>query len=377
MPIFPSPLRTAFFLFCFIASLAHADIIIGQSSPLTGVAGETGSNLALGAKVYFSHINDKGGINGQKIKHVVLDDKYEIQQTLSNAKILIGQEKSLALINFYGTGNTAELIKSRQLDIAKIPLVGVYTGARAAREPFTPYIFHTRAGYHEEVQKIVEILSSLGITSVGVLYQDDPFGEAGFNAVKASLEKKPGMALVAQGSYPKLTDNVVAAAQKLSLANPQAVIMIAITKPAAAFINQFKQLGGNSQLFSISTSNFEELVRMDGVTTAHGIGVSQVFPFPYQSTLAVVREYQGLMKQYAPESKLSYASMEGFMNAKILVEGLRRAGSNPNRESLLKALEKISDFDLGDYRVSYSDSNHLGSHYVELTMINQHGQLSH
>lgn len=377
MTIFPSVVRHCIFLYCLLCSLAYADMTIGQSSPLTGVAGETGSNLALGAKVYFSFINDKGGVNGQKIRHVVLDDKYEIQQTLSNTKILIEKEKSLALINFYGTGNTAELIKSHQLDAAKIPLVGVYTGARAAREPFTPYIFHTRAGYHEEVQKIIDILSSLGITSVGVLYQDDPFGEAGFNAVKASVARKAGMSLVAQATYPKLTDDVAAAAQTLAKANPQAVIMIAITKPAAAFVSQFKKLGGNSQLFSISTSNFEELVRMDGVNTMHGLGVSQVFPFPYQSTMALVREYQTLMKQYAPEAKFSYASMEGFVNAKILVESLRRSGASPSRDSVLKALEKVNELDLGDYRVSFSDTNHLGSHYVELTMINQKGELSH
>lgn len=360
-----------------LMGMAQADIVIGQSSPLTGVASETGKNLALGAKACFEQINAKGGINGHLIKHVVLDDKSNPAETVSNARRLIDKEKALALVNFHGTSNVAELIKSQQLDNAGIPLVGVYTGARAAREPFTPYIFHTRAGYREEVEKIVAILGNLGMTSIGVLYEDDAFGQAGLNAVMASIAKKPGMKLMGKGSYAQQTDEVDAAAKALAKENPQAVIMVAITQPAAAFIAKFRQLGGTSQLFNISAANFEELVRINGVAAVHGVAISQVFPFPYQSTLTVVRDYQAAMKRYAAGNKLSYASLEGYINARILSEAIRRAGNSPSRDGVLKALEHLNDFDLGGYYVNFTEMDRLGSHFVQLTMLNQSGELSY
>lgn len=354
---------------------SHADLLIGQSSPLTGVAAETGKGLALGAKVYFDYLNAQGGINGQKIHHLLRDDQYQVSNTIANANQLIDKDNALALVNFYGTGNISELLQQKTLERAGIPLVGVYTGALATREPFTPLIYHTRAGYHDEVDKITRMLAEMGLTDFAVLYQADPFGEAGLAAARKSAEKYR-MKLVGAASYPKLTTDVRAAAETLARINPSAVIMISITKPTAAFVQTFRALGGTSQLFNISVANYDELVRLDGKDAVHGIGISQVFPSPHATRLKLIRQYQELLKKYAPQAQPSYASLEGFINAKVLAEAIRRAGADPSRAQVVRALDGMSNFDLGDVNISFSKTNHQGSRFVELTMIGQSGELA-
>ena len=354
---------------------SHAELLIGQSSPLTGVAAETGKGLALGAKVYFDSLNAQGGINGRKIRHLLRDDQYQVSSTIANANELIDKDNALALVNFYGTGNIGELLQQKTLERAGIPLVGVDTGALATREPFTPLIYHTRAGYHDEVDKITRMLAEMGLTDFAVLYQADPFGEAGLVAARKSAEKYR-MKLVGAASYPKLTTDVRAAAETLARLNPSAVIMISITKPTAAFVQTFRALGGTSQLFNISVANYDELVRLDGKDAVHGIGISQVFPSPYATRLKLIRQYQELLKKYAPQAQPSYASLEGFINAKVLAEAIRRAGADPSRAQVARALDGMNNFDLGDVSISFSKTNHQGSRFVELTMIGQSGELA-
>ncbi|MEW9898912.1 ABC transporter substrate-binding protein [Chitinivorax sp. PXF-14] len=360
---------------CVAMGQANADLVIGESSPLSGVAAETGNALALGAKVYFDHLNANGGINGQTIKLVVKDDQYQSALTAQNAKQLIENDKAIALMSFYGTANVTDLLASKQLDKSRIALVGVYTGALSTRDPFNPYLFHTRAGYHDEVEKIVSLLSNLGISKVGVMFQRDPFGTAGLDAAKRSL-KAHDMQLVATATYEKGSDDVKEAATALAKLNPDAVMMISITRPTAAFIKQFRELGGKSQLFNISTANYDELIRQDGAPAVAGVGISQVFPSPDADHLKLIREYRDLLAQHAPSARPSYASLEGYINAKVLAEGIRRAGKNPTREGVIKALDTMKEYDLGNYKVSFSDKQHQGSKYVELTMLNQRGELS-
>lgn len=355
---------------------ATADIVIGQSSPLSGVAGETGRGLALGADAYFKAVNAQGGIAGEKIRHLVKDDEYKINRTLENASDLINIENATALINFYGTGNITELLKSRQLDDASIPLLGVYTGAIAVREPMNRFLFHTRAGYHNEVEKIITLLAdSLGAKRIGLMAQNDPFGKAGYDAAVRALAQRK-LQPVATGWYEKNTDAIEQAAQVLQQAGPDAIVMISITKPTASFIARYRELGGGAQLYNISVANFEEVVKQIGSNRARGLGISQVFPYPFDTRLKVVRDYQETLAKYAPGSKPSYASLEGYINARILVEGMKKGGGKPSRESVLRGLEQLGELDMGGYSVSFSPKKRTGSTLVELTMISPTGNLS-
>jgi ABC-type branched-subunit amino acid transport system substrate-binding protein len=358
-----------------LCSIAHADILIGQSVPLSGEAGGTGRGLALGAKIYFDHVNaTEGGVNGQKIVHLVKDDAYKPELTLRNVREFVADPRIVALTGLYGTDNVSELLREGVLDASAPAVVGVSTGARLLREPMNPAIFHLRASYVEEVEAIVRHVTSLGTRRIAVFYEDNPFGEAGLRAAEDAAKKR-NVALVARAAYEPYTTEVRNAVKDVVDSNPDTVIMVSITPPTAEFIQQFRAAGGQAFLFSISTANAEGLVKAVNPTVLQGLGMSQVMPFPYSATLPLVAEYQKLMATYAKGTPYSYPSMEGFLNAKLLVAALRKSGAAPNRASMRQALDNLGQVNLGGYMVSFSPSNHIGSHFVDLTVVGRTGKL--
>ncbi|HJV51129.1 MAG TPA: ABC transporter substrate-binding protein [Noviherbaspirillum sp.] len=355
------------------AALAE-ELVIGQVAPLSGVLADTGKDMVLGAKVYFDDVNAHGGVHGRKIRHVVRDDGYRVADTVRLTREVIEKDGALALIGFAGTGNVAELLAQKVLERADIALVAPYTGGEVLREPFNPYVFHIRAGYADEAEGIVNQLVLLNMKRIAVMYQDDPFGRAGLAGVEAALKRR-NLELVAAGSYEKNTDDVARAVQAIAPANPQAVVMISVNKSTAAFCRQIRAAATVLQLVNISVVNPNELVRLVGKHDARGIGIAQVMPFPYSPTVAIVKEYQQAMQRYAPDAELSYASLEEFIGAKVLVEGLRRAGTNPTREKVIRALETLHAFDVGGFTVNFAPDNRIGSRFVEITVIGKDGRL--
>lgn len=368
---------TTLLVACLIGSgpaTAADDLVIGQVAPLSGVLADTGKDMVLGAKVYFDYVNDNGGVHGRKIRHVVKDDGYKVEETVRLTREVIGKDDALALIGFAGTGNVGELLKQRVLEEANIALVAPYTGGENLRNPFNPYIFHIRAGYADEAEGIVEQLMLLNMKRIGVMYQDDPFGKAGLAGVEAALKRR-GLEVAVTGAYEKNTDNVGEAVKAIAEANPQAVVMISVNRSTAAFAAQIRKVSTVAQLVNISVVNPKEIVRLIGAEDARGLGIAQVMPYPYSATAPIVREYQRAMKKYAPGTELSYTSFEEFVGAKVLVEGLRRAGPNPTREKVIRALETLSPFDAGGFNVNFSAKNRVGSRFVEVTVIGRDGRL--
>ena len=183
------------------------------------------------------------------------------------------------------------------------------------------------------------------------------------------------MKLVESASYERNTDEVADAVKKMMAADPQAVIMISVNRSTAAFAKQYRAAGGGAQLYNISVVDPAELVKLAGLKNAHGLGISQVVPYPYMPNLPATREYQMLLKKYAPDQHVNYTSFEQFLGAKVLVEALRRAGPNPTRAKVAKALESLTSYDLGGITVNYSAENRIGSRYVEVTVIGSTGKL--
>lgn len=372
-----------------LASQAYADIVIGQSVPTTGLASETGKALALGASIYFNQVNGRGGVNGELINHVVRDDAGDPQRTIKNAQDLIEKENATALISFYGTDNIAGLIKSKVLDTNSVPLVGVHTGADALRNPGSPFIFHTRASYSQEVERLVKLLNeNLGVTKFGVVAQQGGLGESGVSALKAALAKKQ-LKLAGEAWYDAKTGDSTKAAKDLAKINPEAVILVAVTKPAATFIQEYKNHGGTSQLYALSTVQFEEVSKQIGKKTAHGLGISQVLPYPYNTRARIVQEFQddvyaelgsgtsGKQESLAAIAKYpSYAMLEGYIAARIIVEGIKRAGKAPSRSAVYNALTTLGRYDLGGFIVDYNATKRTGSNFGELTMISPTGALT-
>ena len=351
-----------------------ADLVIGQVAPLSGVLASTGRQMVIGGQIYFDAINAQGGVHGAKIRHEVVDDGYKVAETVRLTREMLARPEVVALFGFAGTANVTQLLTDGVLDVGGAALVAPYTGGESLRNPFNPWIFHVRAGYADEAEHMVQQLTTLGMNRIAVMYQDDGFGKAGLLGVTNALDKRKLKLAVAAG-YERNTDKVEEAVKKIKASDAQAIIMVSVNKSTAAFMKLYRESGGGAQMYNISVVDPAELVKLAGLKNAHGLGISQVVPYPYMANMPVVREYQTLLKKYAPKELVNYTSFEEFVGAKVLVEALRRAGPNPTRAKVVKALETMGSYDTGGITVSYSPSNRIGSRYVEVTVIGSTGKL--
>lgn len=345
-------------------------ILIGQSAALSGPAEQLGKEMKSGAEAYFDVVNKSGGINGRKIKLVSLDDGYEPDKAAANTKKLIAETKVLALFGYVGTptSNAALPIFTE----AKVPFIGAFTGAQSLREPFNRYIFNVRASYFDETEQIVAHLVLQGITKIAVFYQNDAYGKAGLAGVERAMKKRM-LEITETATVERNTTDVTAAVSKLAKSGTSAVIMISAYKSCAAFIKAMKLAGGLQQFWNVSFVGSKALASELG-EEGRGVQISQVVPFPWSDVTPVVRDYQ---KQIGTPDKYSFTSLEGYLAAKVLAEGLRRAGKTPTRESLVDALASMGKTDLGGFTVTYTPTNHNGSDFIDLTIISRAGTFKH
>lgn len=345
-------------------------ILIGQSAALSGPAEQLGKEMKSGAEAYFDVVNKSGGINGRKIKLVSVDDGYEPDKAAANTKKLIEADKVLALFGYVGTPTSNAALPI--FTAAKIPFVGAFTGAQSLREPFNRYIFNVRASYFDETEQIVAHLVQQGITKIAVFYQNDAYGKAGLAGVERAMKKRM-IEIAETATVERNTTDVSAAVSKLAKSGTSAVIMISAYKSCAAFIRAMKLAGAFQQFWNVSFVGSKALSNELG-DEGRGVQISQVVPFPWSDVNPIVREYQ---KHIGAPEKYSFTSLEGYIAAKVMVEGLKRAGKNPTRESLVDALASIGKIDLGGFTVTYTPTNHNGSNYVDLTIISRAGTFKH
>lgn len=353
--------------------ITDTTITLGMSAPLSGPSGIYGKELKEGALAYFNQLNANGGINGRKVELIALDDSYETEKTVANTRKLIHEDKVFALMAYYGSSPTTEAMKV--FSEAKVPLLGTISGAGSLRTPVNRYMFHLRASYADETEAIVNHMVGLGITQIAVFYQNDGFGKSGLEGVVAALARhklKP----VAAGSVERNSLDVSTAVSQIAKANPQAVIMVTLYKPTTVFARQLRAMGQMPQLTTLSPIGADVLITEMGPKEAHGIGISQVMPYPWNDTIPLVREYQKALQAYAKGSKYGYYGIEGYINARLVAEALKRTGKDLTRERLVNTLENGA-FDMGGYKLNYSSTSHNGSRFVDLTVIGREGKILH
>ena len=265
-----------------LAPAQAAEVVVGQVAPLSGVLASTGAPMVLGGKIYYDRVNAQGGVHGASIRQAVADDGYKVADTVTRTRELLAKPEVVALYGFAGTANITQLLADGVLEQGGAALVAPYTGGESLRSPFNPWIFHVRAGYADETEHMVQQLTTLGMNRVAVMYQDDGFGKAGLAGVEAALAKR-GLQLVVSAGYERNTDKVddaVKAIKAIKAADVHAVIMIAVNKPAAAFIQRYREQCGGARLYNISVVDPTELVKLAVLKNAHGLGISQVVPYP-------------------------------------------------------------------------------------------------
>jgi branched-chain amino acid transport system substrate-binding protein len=343
-------------------------IVIGQSAAFSGPASELGTEMRAGALAYFDGVNKRGGVNGRRIELVSLDDGYEPDRATANTKKLIDDGVFL-LFGYVGTptSNAAKEVFTP----AQVPFVGPFTGAESLRNPVNRYVFNVRASYFAETDRIVEQLKNLGLTKIAVFYQNDAYGKAGLEGVERAVKKR-GLAVAVMGTVERNTVDVAAAVKAIAKIEPQAVVMISAYKSCAAFIKEMKKAGSNPQFINVSFVGSRALAGELG-DTGRGVGITQVVPFPWNLGVPVVKEYQRELAATTGKADFSFTSLEGFIAAKVLVEGLRRAGPNLTRERFVQTMETLN-YDTGGFTVSYSPNDRSGSHFVELTVITKDGK---
>lgn len=342
-------------------------ILLGQTVGLTGTVAAPVKEMNEGANAYFNSINKSGGVNGRKIELRTLDDKFDPALTKANAETLISKDHVFALFQGRGTPHTQGILPL--LAAHKIPLIAPSTGATVFHEPVNHYLFNIRAKYQDEVAKAVEQFTTVGIKSIGMLHVDDSFGQDcrdGFNKAMAGRKLTP--AIITQ--FDRVKPDYAAAAATVIKAKPQALIIASSSKNTIEVIKAFRAAGSTIQIMTLSNNSSAAFVKELGAA-GKGVIVSQITPAPHLVTTTLGQEFKVAAK--ASGATVSYAAMEGYVNAKVLVEGLRRAGRNLTRESLIRALESMQHVDLGGLLITYSENDHTGSEFVEMTMIGKDG----
>jgi ABC-type branched-subunit amino acid transport system substrate-binding protein len=356
-------------LFALAAGPAAAQIVVGQTAGFTGAVAAGVEETTAGATLYFDAVNASGGVNGQPIKLVSLDDKFTPKLAAENARKLIVQQDVIALFLTRGTPHT-EAIAPLLME-HKVPLVGPSTGAMVLHEPVHPYIFNVRATYQREAERAVQHLALIGLTRIAILRTDDSFGkDVAVGAVKgfAGARLQPVM----HETFDRAKPDFRALAPMVAKTGAQAVVFIGSGAAVSDGAKAIRAAGSSAQIVTMSNNASGGFITQMG-ENARGTIVSQVFPNARSIASPLVKEALELARAKGSQG-VSPAMLEGYAAAKVLVEGLRRAGPAPTRDKLLAALNGLRKFDLGGMELNYSPTDHTGLDFADLSIIGADGK---
>jgi branched-chain amino acid transport system substrate-binding protein len=346
---------------------AHADILVGQTGGFTGPAAGSVKEMSAGAALLIDDVNRRGGVNGQAVKLIQRDDQFDPKLAARNAEALIVDDHVVALFLARGTPHNQAIVPL--LSKYRIAMVAPSTGALALRQPVNPYVFNVRATYQREAEHAIIHLGTIGLSRIAVLHVDDSFGQdalVGASKGFAQIHVAPRI----DATFDRARPDFGAVAPRIATEAVQAVLIIgsadAVVKGTAAI----RAAGSRAQILTLSNNASEAFVQAMGAN-AYGTLVSQVFPPERSLSTPVSKEASDLAT--AKGLALTPSMMEGFVAAKVLVEGLRRSGSSPTRESVLAALDGMNKFNLGGMVLSYAPNNHAGLDYVDLSIISPAG----
>ncbi|MBN8527512.1 MAG: ABC transporter substrate-binding protein [Planctomycetes bacterium] len=357
---------------CLLSALTAADgvtpsaILVGQACPLDGPAKGLGLGMSLGLKAAFAEANAGGGVGGRQVELRSVDDGYDPDKCADATAGLIEEAKVFCLAGLVGTPTSKAAVPLAVE--AGVPVVGLFTGAMAFREPAQRLVFNVRASYDDETEMLVERLTAdLGAKRIAIFRQNDSFGAAGLSGTEKALKKR-SLELAGAGTFERNTVAVKTGLAAVLAAKPDAVVMVGPYKPIAAFVREARAAGLACPLATISFVGTESLIAELGAE-ADGLIISQVVPSPADESLAVVRAYRAALTKADAAATPSYVSLEGYISGRILLLGLAAAGAEPTRDSLVAGLESLTAADLGGLTAAFGPQRRQALGQVWLTKV--------
>ena len=318
-------------------------ILFGQAAALAGPSSALGQGMRQGILAAFAEINAKGGVYGRKLELVSRDDGYDPDRSAVQTTKLIEQDKVFALIGAVGTPTTAAAVPIAQA--MGVPFIGPFSGAAFLRAPNLHNVVNIRASYAAEAEAWIKHLTEdLHVRSIAIFYQDDVFGRDGLTGVKAALNKR-NMELTAEGTFERNTRAVGSALRTLKRTEPEAVVMVGPYGPCAEFIKLAHKSGFNPIFVNVSFVGASALAKELGVEGS-GVVVSQVVPFPWDTSVKVVADYQAAERALDPALKPDFVSLEGYLSGRLVAAALEIAGPNPTRAEMLRLINDVGRFDI-------------------------------
>jgi ABC-type branched-subunit amino acid transport system substrate-binding protein len=348
---------------------APAQILIGQTSGFTGAVAAGVKENTDGAKLYIDHVNKTGGVHGQQVELISLDDKFEPKLAAENAKKLVTERNVVALFMNRGTPHT-EAIRPL-LDEFKVPLVAPSTGAMILHKPVHPWIFNVRATYQREAEKAAIHLASIGLTRIGLVHVDDSFGADTASGAMKGFERSK-LQPVFQQKFDRskpVFDPIIEQALKT---DSQAIVFIGSAGAVSDGTKALRAKGSKAQVVTVSNNASGGFIKLLG-EHARGVIVTQVFPYERSLSAPIVKEAHDLAVAKGMEG-VTPAMLEGYAGAKVLIEGLKRTSAPVTRAKLRDALESMRKVDIGGLEVSFSPADHTGLEYADLSIIGPDGK---
>ena len=346
-------------------------VLFGQSAAFSGPARDLGDDMRAGIVAAFREANFMGGVHGRRLELLSLDDAYEPEAAIANTRRLIVEDEVFALIGAVGTPTSRAVVPIAS--DAGVPYVAPFSGAAFLRDAERRNVVNLRASYFQETGTIVDALvGDRRIERIGVLFQEDSFGRAGYEGVRRALERH-GLTPVATGVYPRNTTAVKTALLDLRGGDPGAVVLVGAYRPVAAAISWSRQIGFDPIFITISFVGSNALVAALG-DAGVGVYATQVVPSPLADDPPVAAFYREAMAIHAPGVRPGFVSFEGYLAGRLAVFALERCGSNPGRSCFLEAVRGgDASFDLDGFPLRFGEDDNQGSDTVFLTVIGDDG----
>lgn len=357
------------------AAPAAADLVIAHVAPLTGPVAIEAKEYNQGIRVALAAANAAGGINGQKLVLKTEDDEYQPEKTVA-ALNRLGSSDAIATLLPIGSPAMSKVLADKVLEQNKLPMVGVIPGAELFRSGANPYLYHVRAGDHDQYRKLVEHVLTLNMKRIAVVYADIPFGKDGLAAITSFLRERDQKPILELPLPVKGQADFAPLMAALEKAAADVTLVVTPAKLAGEFVLAYRGRNLPGMVAMPSYGNAPTICQTAGAANARGVVLAQVFPNFRNTTISLAKQYHDALRLYGESGQQgSLFQFEAFITTRVLIEGLKRAGAGVTRDKLVSALNAMNKADLGGFTVSYSNTRHTGSNYVDISIVGRDCQL--